>query len=181
MVKIAINLLPSEFTSEKVKDTRFYKIQAVGVGLVLLVIFLSSVSVAMGILQSQRVKQAQSQLEGVEKKVVDYQDEQVSLLALKDRLTAINQYSGIPSLQVGLYNLLNTILPPSVIINSLEISRSGEIGISAIVQNSVLLDDLISSLVDKNKNQDKVNKVSIESLNRSKDGLYRVDLKVKPK
>ena len=52
-MKIAINLLPIEFTEQEVKRAKFIKIQTIGVFVILLMVFLSSLSVALVILQSQ--------------------------------------------------------------------------------------------------------------------------------
>lgn len=181
MVKIAINLLPPEITRERVKNARFYKIQTLGIGLVLTVVFLSSFAIALGILQSQWVKQAESQMNGALQKVMVYKDKEATLMALKDRLKAINQYREVPSLQVSMFNLLYTLLPPSVVVNNLSVGKTGDISLSAVVQSSALLDEMIADLTDKDKNQGKIESVSIGSLNRSRDGVYRVDFKIKTK
>lgn len=181
MVKVAINLLPAEFTQERVKSAKFYKIQALGIGLILVVVFLSSFTVALGMLQSRRVEEAKDQLGGAEQRVTLYKNKEVTLMALKNRLKVIDQYSGASSLQVSMFNLLNAILPQSLAVNNLSISRTGEISISAVAQSSALLDEIISDFTNKNKNQGKVESVSIESLSRSRDGVYRVDFKIKPK
>lgn len=181
MVKIAINLLPAEFTKERVKNVRFYKIQILGIGLILVVVFLSSFTVALRILQSQRVKQAEGQLNEAQQKVTSYKSKEATLMALKNRLKAIDQYYGVPSLQVSMFNLLNTLLPSSIKVNSLSVGKTGDISFSAVVQNSVLLDEMITDLTDKDKNQGKIESVFIDSLNRSRDGVYRVDFKIKPK
>ncbi len=57
MFKIEINLLPLECRVEENKKARFYKIQAIGVVIILLLIFLSSITVALGVLQSQNLSQ----------------------------------------------------------------------------------------------------------------------------
>lgn len=181
MAKILINLLPVEFTKEQSKDAKFYKLQTIGVVMILLVIFLSSFTVALGVLQSQRLKLAEKRLDSMQERIVTFQDKQVSLMALKNRLTAINQYIGVSSLQAGMFNLVNTILPPSVSISSLSISKLGEITISAQAPDSITVNQMIIDLTDKEKNKEKISKVSLESLNRGRDGVYRLNLKIKPK
>lgn len=181
MVKIAINLLPSEFTKEQLKDARFYRIQAAGVGMILVLIFLSSLTVALGILQSQRLKQAEARLDSSSQKVISFQDKQVALMALKNRLVAIDKYVGVPSLQAELLSLINTLLPPSVAINALVIDRSGEVALSVVIPDSTTLDYTVTTLTDKDKSKNKISKVSIESLDRSRDGIYRLNFKIKPK
>ncbi len=149
--------------------------------MILFLIFLSSLTVALKILQTQRLKQTENQLNDATQRVVSYKDRQVTLTALKNRLTAIDKYIGVTSLQAGLLNLINTILPSSAAVSALVIDRSGEIVLSATVSSSSDLDQIINSLTDKDKNHGKISQVSIESLNRSRDGAFRVNLKIKPK
>lgn len=181
MAKIAINLLPVEFTKKQLKDAKFYKLQAFGVGMILVLIFLASLTVALRILQSQRLKQAEARLDNTSQKVISFQDKQVALMALKNRLVAIGKYIGAPSLQAELLDLINTLLPPSVAINALAINRSGEIALSVVFPDSTTLDYVMATLMNKGKNKNKISAVSIESLVRGRDGIYRLNFKVKPK
>lgn len=181
MQKIAINLLPEEFISSRVKEMKFYKIQTFGVAVTLFFVFLSSLTVTFRILQNQRITKAQEQLDNTEQKVLSFKDRQVALLALKNRLTAINQYIGTSSPQAELFNLVSNIIPQSVSVSSLSIDRSGKIIISAVVPDSSSLDMVITDLLDKNKNKSKITQVSVESLSRGKDGAFRVNLNIKTK
>ncbi len=142
---------------------------------------MASFTVALGILQSQLVRRAEGQLGDAQQKVTLYKDKEVTLMALKNRLKAIDQYRGVPSLQVSMFNLLNTLLSPSIVVNNLSVGKTGDISFSAVVQSSALLDEMITDLTDKDKNQGKIDSVSVDSLNRSKDGVYRVDFKIKTK
>lgn len=179
MARITINLLPTEFTSERVKDARFIKIQAFGVAMILLIIFLSSLTIALRLLQSQRLKQVEGNLDGARQTVVSFQSRQVSLVALKDRLNGIHKYLGVSSPQAQMYNFLIEILPSSIAINSFTVDQSGNAAFSATVPDSALLDSLIMDLTNKEKNQGRIKEVSIDSLNRSREGVFRVGLKIK--
>ena len=53
MAKVTINLLPLEFREQDLNNAKFYKVQIIGVAVVLLIIFLSSLTVALRILQSK--------------------------------------------------------------------------------------------------------------------------------
>lgn len=179
MTKISINLLPVEFTQAQVKRAKFYKIQTIGVAIVLLMIFLASVTLALRILQSRSIGQIQSQLTQSEGRVSDLKDRQISLLLLKNRLTVINQYLGTPSKQTSIFKLLDKLLPQSLLVSSFSVDKSGDASLSAVAPDTASLEILITNLTTKESSEGKISQVAIESLNRGRDGLYRLSLKIK--
>lgn len=181
MEKININLLPSEFTVQEVKKAKFYKIQAIGVVAILLIIFLSSMTVALRILQNQNIKLVQAKLSQDEDRVSNLKDRQASLLLLKNRLTTIDQYLGTSSPQAKSFEMLNNLLPPSLIISSENINSSGEVSIVAVVPDSQILDNMIASLTTEGTNQGKISQVSLDSLSRGRENAYRISFKIKLK
>lgn len=181
MARISINLLPPEFITEEIKKSKFYKVQVIGVAIILAMAFLTSVTFALRILQSRNVADVQVRLVQAQQKVSDLKSTQAQLVLLKNRLIAINQYLGTPSKQSAMYGLIDSLIPPSILINAISIGKSGEVTLIASIPDSQTLDDLISKLTIKENNQDMVAETSIESLNRTRDGLYRISLKIKPK
>ncbi len=179
-MKIAINLLPLEFTQAELKRAKFYKVQTIGVGVILLMVFLSSLSVALRILQSQSIKGVQTQVSAQEQKIEGLKDRQVSLLLIKNRLSVINQFLANPSKQAGMFLLLDKLIPSSASINSTTIDKNGEVSILALLPDSQSLDNMINNLTDKDQNGGQISQVSIDSISRGKDGIYRVSLKIKP-
>ncbi|MCL5784720.1 MAG: hypothetical protein M1142_05200 [Patescibacteria group bacterium] len=181
MAKISINLLPPEIIAQELKKTRFYKIQFVGIGIILVMVFLTSLTLALRILQSRNIEVVQAKLSEGEQRVADLRDTQASLLLLKDRLTVITQYLGVPSKQSSLYKLIDKIIPPSVMVTAVSVNKTGDITFSALVPDPVNLDTLLDNLTNKDDNEDKLGQVSIESLSRGRDGIYRMSLKVASK
>ena len=181
MARISINLLPKGFLTQELKSSKFYKVQAIGVAVILGMSFLVSLTVALRILQSNNIVPVQARLTQAEQRVSDLKSTQASLVLLKDRLEVINQYLGIPSKQTSMYDLIDRLVPSSVLINAITIDKSGEAVILASLPDSQTLDNLITSLTGSEGNQELVQEVSIESLNRARDGLYRISLRIKPK
>lgn len=181
MTKIAINLLPEEFRKEELKRAKFYKIQSIGVATILFMIFLASLTVALRVLQSNEIQNVKNGLTKSEQRISDLKTSQSKLTLLKNRLTTINEYLGVSSKQVQMYNLMGKIIPASVSINLISVDKNGETLILAQAPDGGSIDNLITSLTQGETNQDKITSVSIESLNRSKDGIYRISFKVKPK
>lgn len=181
MNKISINLLPVEYATEEIKKAKFYKLQLIGVAAVVTVTFFASLTVALGVLQSQNIKEVEAHLEEGEERVLQLKDRQASLIVIKNRLSTINQYLGVTSKQVSVYSLLNQLLPPGIGISSLVIDRSGEASIVGVAADGDSVDELISGLISNSEAKDMVSLVSVESLNRGRDGFYRISLKIKTK
>lgn len=180
-MKIAINLLPLEFREQDLKNAKFYKVQVVGVATILLMIFLASLTVALRILQSQNISQIQNKKNLAEQKISDLKNTQASLFVLKNRLTTINQYLDTPSSQAQIYKIITKLMPSSVSLNSLSISNSSEVLILVTAPDGDSLDNLIANLTDQASNEGKISQVSIENINRGRDSIYRLSLKIKSK
>ena len=176
--KITVNLLPPEFLTDELKRAKFFKIQKVGIGVILLMIFLSSLTVALRILQSQSISRIQDRITTVEQKVLNLKDKQASLVLIKNRLTTINQYLGKESKQAEIYSFLENILPASISITSMSIDKLGNVVMVATIGDTETLDNIITTLTNKETNEGKIRSVSIESLNRGRDSLYRLSLKL---
>lgn len=181
MGKISINLLPQEFTAEEAKLGTFYKVQAVGFFIILLMIFLSIVTISLRIFQSNRIQNIQLEAAEAESKITSLSSREAQLVLLKNRLSAISQYLGVPSKQASMYTLLDSLLPPALSISSIAVGRNGEVLISALAPDSNTLDRIFTDLLDKEKTEGKIGKVSIETINRGRDGIYRVNFLVEAK
>lgn len=179
-MKIAINLLPAEFTQAEIKRTKFYKVQLIGILVVLLMVFLSSLSVALRILQSQNIKGVSAKVSAQEEKVAGLKDRQASLLLLKNRLSAISQYLGVSSKQATMFTLLDRLIPSSVAINSVNIDKAGSVIILGIAPEAETLNNMLLSLTDKESNDNLIKEVSVDNISRGRDGSYRVSFSVKP-
>ena len=181
MAKISINLLPPETIAKELKKASFYKIQFVGIAVILTMIFLASLTVALRILQSRSITEVQANLTQTEQRVSDLKSTQAALFLLKNRLTVIDKYLGVSSKQSLMYRLIEKLVPPSVAINAMTIDKAGDVILLALVPDPASLDNLINGLTAKENNEEKINQVGVESLNRGRDGYYRMSLKIKTK
>lgn len=180
MAKISINLLPPEIMALELREAKFYKVQFVGIVIVMVMIFLASLTVALRVLQSKNLEAVQASLAQEEQAILGLKDTQAHLLLLKNRLGVINQYYGKTSEANELYTLLDKLIPNSITVNAVTINKNGEIMISVTAPDTLILDDLITNLINPNKNKGKINQVFVDSLNRGRDGYYRVGIKIKP-
>lgn len=179
--KFNIDLLPPEYKTAQLKKGKFYKVQSIGIVIIMLTAFIASSIVALRILQTKQILQVQAQLAEIEQKVTGLKSTQGYLLLLKNRLTAINQYLGVPSRQAQMYVLIEKLLPPVVAISTIAVDKNGEVLVLATSADSGSLDSFIDNLLSSETNEDKVKAVSMENLSRGKDGIYRLSFKIKPK
>lgn len=180
MAKISINLLPPEIMVQELKKAKFYKVQLVGIVVILVMVFLTSLTLALRVLQNQSMVVTQATLAQEEQKVSDLKETQASLLLLKNRLNIIDQYYGKASKQSSMYLLLDKLIPVSVLINAITIDKNGGVVLLITAPNALVLDNLVSNLTNKDTNEGRISQVSIETLNRGRDGFYRVSFKLKP-
>lgn len=179
-MKISINLLPPEDLAKKTQRAKFYKVQFAGIAIILFLIFLTSLTLALRILQNRSMTVYQARLALAQQKVSDFKSTQASLVLLKDRLQVIDQYLGVPSKQSSIYQLIDKLMPQSVAINAISVDQAGAVAFTALVPDSITLDNLLSNLISNESNENKISQVSVEGLNRSREGFYRVGFKIKP-
>lgn len=177
MARFSIDLLPLEFKAESLKRAKFYKVQNISVLTILVVVFLSSLTVALRFLQSQKISQINNVLAQSQSRVSSLKDTEVQVTVLKNRLTTIDKYLGVTSLQVQMYSLIQKLLPGPISLSSLAVNNNREILLQANTLDEGAIDELINNLTD----QDKISTVSLDNLNRGRDGIYRFSLTIKPK
>lgn len=180
MIRISINLLPVEFAKEQLQKDRFYKIQAISIIIILIMIFLASLAIALRLLQSHNITQVQARLNQAQSRVSDLKDTQASLLLLKNRLNTIDKLLNTPSKQAQMYKLLNELIPAGVKLNAVSVDKTGEVKFAATV-DAAALEILMDNLTIKENNQGKIAQVAIDTINRGREGNYRVDIKIKPR
>lgn len=181
MAKVSINLLPPEIINKELKKTNFYKIELVGIVVILIFILLAFLTVALRFLQDRKIKQVQAKISQTKQRISDLKETQATLFLLKNKLTVIDKYFGIPSNQSLMYKLVDNLVPPDVAMNTIIVNKAGEVSLLALVPDALSLDNFIDNLTMKEKNEEKIKQVGIESLNRGRDQLYRINFTIKPK
>ncbi len=179
-MKISINLLPPEVRAQEKKKAKFYMIQVIGVVVTLVMIFLSSLTVALRILQNRNIASYKVRLASAEQKVSNLKSAEESLFLLKNRLAVIGANLGVSSKQSAIFILIDKLIPVSVAVSAINVETSGEVTLTVLVPDSEILDALVNNLTTKENNEGNISKVSVESLNRGKDNFYRVALKISP-
>jgi len=177
MEKVSINLLPTEVSQQQQKQAKFNKIQAISIGVLLVLILVASISVALRIFQSQTIKKLDDQSKALEAKVSNFQKQEENLVVLKNRITAISGLLKGPSIDVVMFNLLSDILPTDVSISTISVDKTGNVVLAITAPNSGALKETLDQLTS-DQIFDKIRDVNIESLTGGVDGSYRISLKL---
>lgn len=178
MAKLSINLLPVEYTQVYASTERFRKIQSTGIGILVLLIFLSTLTFVLNWLQNSNILQANTNLQAKERQVSQFKSQEESLVLLKDRLNTLQKISTTPSRSNAMYNLIATLMPASLIPTLIVTDTVGNISLTLITSNSTDVDNFVSDLVNPQRNNSLVEKVEVDNLSRGKDGVYRINLKI---
>ncbi len=175
---LKINLLPAEFLAAQKEAQKFRKVQLLSISLLVLLVFLSSLAIGLRVFQTQRVSAAQSELDDNSSKVSAQKQKEAQLSILKGRLSSLRKLIANPSKQLETFNIVNTLLPAQVVVNSISVDSSGNITLSLITADISVLQNFIDKLISKEVNEGKISKIEISSLVRSREAVYKVDLKI---
>lgn len=176
MDKVSINLLPTEVSIEQQKRAKFGRVQALSIGVLLLLILLASLSVALRIVQKNNLDRLQKQSTTLENKVSSFKAQEATLVVLKNRVSAISQLVGGTNVPTDMFNLITDKLPQGASVSTITVDRQGNVGIALAVSNSDMLEQLLNSLTSTDVSK-QISKIDIESLSGGKEG-YRINLKI---
>ncbi len=178
-VKISINLLPKEvLVLEKDKNRQKF-LMRLAIGVLMVIIILTSFVFSIRIYQNQKSNQTISDLGTMQKDVETLKEEESLAVYLKQRLNSITSIVNSESPQAKGYNLITQLVPPSVVIVSLNFDNNGSIVLSAIAPSAQAAKDFFDKLVDPVANQGTVVGAHLDSLSEGADNTYRMDVTIK--
>jgi hypothetical protein len=179
-MKASINLLPNEYAFTEKQHKRFSLVQTFSVVAILIVFLVASIVVAMRIIQSKDVTNAKNQIGKLENEIADSKAKEETLFLLKNRLSGISKVANSPSKQLENYAYTQDNLPQEISISSVTVDRLGSLTMGLLVPNSDLLGRLVGVMTDEASFQ-KFKQVTVESLSRGQDGIYKLNLRIVPK
>ncbi len=179
MNTFTINLLPPEFAREEKLKQKFRRVQLISIAVVLFLIFISTATAGLRFLQIQEVRSVEARVKDSEGKVLSLKDKEIGLAVLKNKLSSIKEISKDSSEQARLFEQLNSVLPKDIRITSFTISDKQAISISGVSPSAAILEDFFSSaLASSDGGKDGFNKITLETLSRGREGVYRFSLQL---
>lgn len=178
MSNISINLLPKEILLQRQQSTKLNFLIKLSTGLLILLIFLASATLAMRIAQNLEFKKASDSVAYAQERETNLQSREAQLAFLKERLSLIDQFSQKDKKIKEVFNLVVNLIPQDIQISELSVDKSGNMVILLSTNNLLSLEKMIEDLGNKEKNSNLIKKMSMEGLTRGKDGVYRFSLKI---
>ncbi len=179
MEKVDINLLPTEVSEQQIKQSKFNRVQSISIGILLLLILVTSMTVALRVIQSNNLKKMQNNVTNLEEKISSFKDKEAAVVVLKNRVNAIKELLNVPHKQTSMFNLITDQFAPGVSASSVTVDRGGNVTISLTTTNSGALEQELN-LLTSDEYFKKIAKIDVESLAGSREGSYRVNLKIFP-
>lgn len=179
MKGISLNLLPTETTVLQRRTLKASRIKLLSVVFLLLMFFLTSLTVTFRILQIQTINKLQVSVKASEEEISNLRDRESTLVLLKDRLDQIEKIKALPSKQKDMYMLVVGKLF-STNVSSVSLDSLGNLTLSTTASNTENLTNLLA-LLNNEENFEKIAEIKVDSLSRSRDGVYRMSLKVTAK
>lgn len=177
---ISINLLPPETILIAKQSSRFNLINKIFMGVFLIFVFLASATLIIRILQNLNLQKVNTNLVEAQSRVVNLKDKESLAVVLKQRITSI-QALKTNNPKVSIFNLISALVPSEITISSISLDRTGNVTLSGSSYSIDILESLVDSLADKEKNLDLIAEVSLDSLSSGHDKLLRFNLKITPK
>lgn len=175
---IKVNLLPLEVILLKRQGVKLIIINWLSIGVLVFLIFLTSIVLTLRISQRTDLTKAQNSLNYVQDQIGKQNTKEGELLMLKQRVDKIRSINSGDIKQRAVFNLITSLLPYSVLIHDFSVDKSGNTVLSLSSADINLLDGLITDLIDKEKNSDLVDKIRMDGLALGQDSLYRLNLKI---
>lgn len=178
MDKLKINLVPLEIKEKAKKEAKQILINKISIALLGVLIMATSSILALVILQGATLNSLNTEIENEKSKVQGLKDTEAVINLLKNRLDTINKFTNKRYKQRDVFDLITSLFPEGVSIQTLQIERSPRVVVSGQTDDTQSLKTFFDNLVDPKINEGKITSVTINSLNRSQRGTINFDLNV---
>lgn len=178
---ISINLLPQEVILQRKQSSKLVLINRLSVGVLVALVFFTSATAAIRIMQNAELQEAQNGLAYATERVSGLKSKEDKTFILKERLGLITTLIDGDSKRKEIFNLVVFLTPPDMQISEALVDKNGNMTASFSTASLPAVQTLIGNLSDKEKNSGLVAKVSLEGLAMGKDSTYRFSLKILPK
>lgn len=177
MAGVSINLLPGEFKIDQKAQKKFRVVQGISILILLFLIFLASLSSAFRLLQLQDIKHLKKDEDEAVNKVSSLKEKEVTLVVLKNRLSTISKLLKLGPDNSQIYKQIASLIPSSVTVTSISVDQVGSVNMSIVAPDLEALNGVFVNLTSK-KSFETISQVEFESLSRSRDGIYRSNLRI---
>lgn len=179
--KMSINLLPQEILAERRQGSKLSILNKLSIGLLVLMVFLSSSTVALKLSQNKQLQTTQDNLVHAQTAANSLQPRAVQVASLKQRLGTVQSLEGKDAKIKAIFNLIAALTPADIRVADLNVDANGQMTMAATTQSLSSFGTLIAALKDKGKTSGLIAKVELDGLSIGRDSTYRFGLKIAQK
>lgn len=178
--KFSINLLPPEVIMMDKQASKLTWANKFSVSALLVLVALTSATFGIRFFQNSAIDQDNQGLVLAQNQITDLKTKEAAAVFLTKRLDSIQALLG-DNKKSDMFILISALTPVDTQLSILSVEKNGSMIISASAPTITSIENFLITLQDKNKTTDIVAKIELENLTKSRDGLYRYDLKISPK
>lgn len=181
MLTASINLLPSEIILQRKQSDKVSLVSKLSIGGMILLVFLTSATLALRVSQNMAVKQANANLAYAEGKVSSLKGKEGQVVLLKQRLEDIQSFAGGDAKKKAIFNLLISLTPSGIQISELSLDNKGVVIVNLESDSLNSINNFLTDLVSPEKNLDLISKIDLDNLALGKNRRYFLSLKITAK
>jgi len=181
MDRISINLLPPELKLSKKKEQKKQWAMRVSVGVLVGMILATSSLIAVSVVQSALLSSEERKLENLKNQVATYKEAEGIASLLRNRLTGILQANQKKYPQTEAFIMLTKLTPEEVNLFAFKVDKSLKASLQGQTNSPARLEEYFTNLTDPKVNEAKINRVTVNNLNKGVAETIRFDLDVTAK
>jgi hypothetical protein len=174
-----INLLPPETLIASHESDRIRLVNMITISIFVVLLFFTSITLTMRFLQNLQYSKANSNLVSAQERFVDLKDKEGYVYLLKQRLSLIRGLNS-DTKKTAILNTVMSLVPSDISLTVISVTRSGGVDLSATTSSLDSFNGFISSLNNKEKSSNLINKVELISMSIGKDNVIRFSLIISP-
>ena len=180
MPGISVNLLPKDVILQRRQNSKLSIVNRLSVGLLITLVFFTSATLAVRIMQRTQLQNVQQGLVYAQEKVQNLSGKEEQVIILKNRLDAIGSLMGGDSKRKEVFNTVIHLTPLDLQVIEVLVDKNGIMTISFSGSSLPSIKELLANLSNKENGLDPA-KINLEGLSLGKDSVYRFTLKIIPK
>lgn len=177
---ISVNLLPKDVILRRKQNSRLTLITKISTSLLLMLIFFTSATIAIRMVQRNDLQSAQQNLVHAEDKVKSFSLKEEQAIALKNKLDIIQSIMGGDTKRKEIFNTVVHLTPSDIQITDAIVDSSGAMTVSLKGSSISSIETLFSNLGKKESGLD-LSQLNLDGISLGKDSVYTFALKIVPK
>lgn len=175
-MKLSINLLPNDVIMLEKSHARQAMFNQLSIAIVACMVFFTGIVFILKLSQQAQLSKANQDLTQAQGQLASLKNQAGIIQTLKKRLDKIASFDGQESKGLTWIALVNGIKPVSITTNHLGINIDGKLSYSGESSGSADLTTFFNNLTNPKLTEDRVGRISLETLSRSANDKYKFDL-----